>query len=382
MRKTISAALALALVMTATPAAATVLTFEGTGMDRREPVPATYGDNVNPTCTDEGCCNNHGCYGMGNGFTPNITVEYATLKTTGQVVYDYLRYWEQDRYGNTYGDLNHVAYTVQDGRVAEISLVPEAGHRVVLNGFDLAGWDLEDVDHQMIRIVDGRGSVLLDLSNVHIEGGTLVTADVASNSGSSGSGSSNTVLAGSHTPIRFNPPLVSSETIRIRFGTSISVAIDNVDFDQQKATVNPSDGQCEEDLACQAGLNEVTSDLLACEAALASHDEEVAVLEEALASQAADYEAEIARLKADADGDGVRDLDDVCSGTPAGMAVDRDGCSQAQFCGRVDAATRTGRKVCPRLDWMNDEPFMPTKDRDCLIDRGGPGAVDDRCVSA
>jgi hypothetical protein len=380
MRTPARAALALALVMAASPAGATILTFEGMGVDRREPVPATYGDNVDPACTDDGCCDDHGCYTMGNAFTPNITVEYATLKTTGQVLFDYLKYWEMDRYGNTYGDLDHVAYAVQDGKIAEISLVPEPGYRVVLNGFDLAGWDLRDVEHQMVRIVDGRGSVLLDLSDVHVAGGQLVTADATSNNGPSGSGSSDLILVGSHTPIRFDPPLVSSETIRIRFGTSIGVAVDNVDFDQQQATVNPSGDQCEEDLACQAGLNQVTSKLLACEAALASHDEEMAVLEEALASQQAEYEAEIARLEADADGDGVRNLDDACAGTPADMAVDGNGCSQAQFCAKVNAATRIGRRLCPRVDWMNDEPVMLTKGRDCTIDRGGPGTADDRCV--
>jgi len=380
MRKTISLAIALALLAAATPAGATILTFEAFGLENEDPMPAAYGDNVNPQCTDEGCCDDHGCYEMGTAFTPNVTVEYASLKSTGQLVFDYLKYWDRDRRGRGYGDLRDVVFARYDGMISEVSLVPEPGYRVVLNKFDLAGWDRQDVEHQMVRIVDGRGSVLLDLSDVHVEGGQLVTTTATD--GLTADASSNTVLAGSHTTITFNPPLISSETIRIRFGLSNKVAIDNIDFDQQKATVNPPGGTCEADLACQAGLNQATSDLLACQAALESHDEEVAVLEEALASQQAEYEAEIDRLEADADGDGVRDLDDSCPGTPADMAVDGDGCSQAQFCAQVDAATRMGRKICPRLDWKNDEPFMRAKDRDCTIDRGGPTADDDRCVSA
>ena len=379
MRKTLSLALALAAVVAATPAAATVLTFEEVGVANNEILPATYGDNVNPTCTDIGCCDDHGCYEMGGGFTPNVSVEYATLNpSNGTLVFPYLKYWDLNRYERGYGDLRDVAFAVQDRMIAEVSLVPEAGFRVVLNGFDLAGYNLQDIDHQMVRIVDGRGGVLLDLSDVHVEGGELVTADAVSNSGS---GSSSTLVSGSHTTIKFDPPLISSETIRIRFGVSNKVAIDNIDFDQQKATVNPPE-TCIEDLACQAGLNQAMSDLLTCQAALESHDEEVAVLEEALASQQAEYEAEIDRLEADGDGDGVRDLDDTCPDTVTDMAVDSAGCSQAQFCARVDISTRLGRRTCMRVDWMNDEPLMRSKDRDCTIDRGGPTADDDRCVSA
>lgn len=383
MRKTVSVALALALVMAATPAGATVLTFDSLDVDDHDPIPAAYGDNVNPECTDDGCCDDHGCYEKGNAFTPNVTIEYASLKSTGAVVFDYLRYWDRDRRDRGYGDLRDVAFAAYDGMIAEISLVPEPGYRVVLNRLDLAGWDRQDVENQMVRIVDGRGSVLLDLSPVHVEGGALVTSDGLTVDPSNTAGSSANLLAGSHTTIDFDPPLISSETIRIRFGLSNRVAIDNIDFDQQKVVVGPDDDdQCQADLACQAGLNQVTSDLLACEAALASHDEEVAVLEEAMASQQAEYEAEIDRLEADADGDGVRDLDDACAQTPADIAVDGDGCSQAQFCAQVDSATRTGRRLCPRVDWRNDEPFMRTKDRDCTIDRGGAGVEDDRCVAA
>jgi len=101
-------------------------------------------------------------------------------------------------------------------------------------------------------------------------------------------------------------------------------------------------------------------------------------------NEQAQCEADLAQCFAqgfpDQDGDGVPDSLDDCPSTPAGMAVDRAGCSQEQFCGRVDATTRPGKRTCRRSDWKNDEPIMPITERDCTVDRGALGPDDDRCV--
>ena len=91
---------------------------------------------------------------------------------------------------------------------------------------------------------------------------------------------------------------------------------------------------------------------------------------------------ELAIERADTDGDGVRDASDDCPTTPISAEVDKGGCSLAQFCGRVDATTSTGRKACNRSDWRNDEPLMNLPG-DCSVDLGPTSdSSDDRCVSA
>jgi hypothetical protein len=76
-------------------------------------------------------------------------------------------------------------------------------------------------------------------------------------------------------------------------------------------------------------------------------------------------QADLAAATADADGDGVRDRDDACAGTPGGAPVDGSGCSQSQFCGAIDVSGKSGRKLCPKADWQNDEPVMKKRRRDC-----------------
>ncbi len=72
---------------------------------------------------------------------------------------------------------------------------------------------------------------------------------------------------------------------------------------------------------------------------------------------------------ADADGDGKRNQDDTCPDTQTGAAIDAAGCSQTQFCSAVDVSTKSGRKVCPKADWKNDQPVMKKKERDCEYDK-------------
>lgn len=83
---------------------------------------------------------------------------------------------------------------------------------------------------------------------------------------------------------------------------------------------------------------------------------------------------------ADTDGDGEKDLTDDCPDTLTSAPVDNGGCSQAEFCAKVDVTVRENRRVCRKSDWMNDEPATGSP-RDCEIDKGAvSGASDDACV--
>jgi len=85
--------------------------------------------------------------------------------------------------------------------------------------------------------------------------------------------------------------------------------------------------------------------------------------------------AAAAAATADADGDGRRDLDDACSGTPAGAAVDVRGCSLQQFCTTFPVTTGPERTACKKADWKNDEPAMKTAERDCSYDRRAASCI-------
>ena len=93
------------------------------------------------------------------------------------------------------------------------------------------------------------------------------------------------------------------------------------------------------------------------------------------------YEEDLEQCSDDFDQDGVRDLDDICPDTPKAAEVDQAGCSLEQFCASIDTTTRLGKRICKGSDWKNDEPLRRPADRDCTIDRGGPGVEDDRCVA-
>jgi len=89
----------------------------------------------------------------------------------------------------------------------------------------------------------------------------------------------------------------------------------------------------------------------------------------ALQAQLDDRNEAIFALAADDDADTVIAVRDDCPDTARSAAVDRDGCSAAQFCATVDAGTRLGRRTCKRSDWGNDEP-LARRPRDCTV-RGG-----------
>lgn len=190
-------AAALPLVLFAGHANATILTFDGLGLPNYGDIPGSYGDNVTALSMPSGN------YGQGNGFTPNVAVEYRTWRISdNSLIANNLDYWSTD-----YGDLVGVAFPTTSGDAfAEISLIAESGWNVLLNSFDLGGWSMRTYDNR-VRILDGNGTVLFEQNPA-------------------------TILGAGGTHSTFTPNL-SANVIRIQYGfNNWNIGIDNVNFDQ------------------------------------------------------------------------------------------------------------------------------------------------------
>jgi hypothetical protein len=162
--------------------AASLITFDGLGLSDYGDIPGTYGDNLPGT--------------------PNIQVEYRTFDLgTGATLYNNLDFWTTN-----YGDLQNIAFPVNNGSLGEISLIPDAGFSVTLNSFDLGGWFQTDQIDQTVRILDENFNILADYSPFNVEG---------DNGRSS-----------------FSPNLTRNGRIRIQFGPSWNTGIDNISFAQ------------------------------------------------------------------------------------------------------------------------------------------------------
>jgi hypothetical protein len=185
--------LACVSLLGAGAANATILTFDSP-MDNLERIPAPYGDRVNAT-TDP-----VGSYLEGKGFTPNVTARYRTINPAdNSTLKNYISYQ-----ASGYGDLKGVATTAADGYLAEISLIPQQGWGLVLNGYDLAGFG-EDIAAQTFRILDGKYNSLATYPPIKVvgRGRSSYLLDIRSDSG-----------------------------IRIQFGPSQKIGIDNISFNQ------------------------------------------------------------------------------------------------------------------------------------------------------
>ena len=77
---------------------------------------------------------------------------------------------------------------------------------------------------------------------------------------------------------------------------------------------------------------------------------------------------QLTALLADPDRDGVPAVLDLCAKTGSSDLVDDRGCSQAQFCRRIDLAQKQGEAICRRADWRGDEPLGAP--RDCQPGKG------------
>ena len=143
--------------LAATPAAATVLTFD---IDNSKPnaslsMSQAYGDRVTATVQ------NGATYGVGaEGFTPNVLASYSG-GTAGSLI----------RWTTNYGDLVNVLENEVDGAsVLEVTLTADAGYQVNLYGFDLGGWPQFDYTLPGLQVVDRASNVLFSQSNVLVQG--------------------------------------------------------------------------------------------------------------------------------------------------------------------------------------------------------------------
>lgn len=120
------ALLAFALAATAQASLATILTFEGFPNVGTGTISRFYGDNV----TNNGSFPT-GTYEKGDGWTPDVHVQYATYALGGWEIADELKYWQSGYFGGS-----TVAIPTQNGATGR--LIFSGGY----NGFTIKSIDL------------------------------------------------------------------------------------------------------------------------------------------------------------------------------------------------------------------------------------------------
>lgn len=135
---------AAALTCAASTAQATVLTFDGIGNPVLTPaIPHAYGDRVTATTDSNGYM-----YGQGNGFTPNMQVDYVPDNSN----FGAFTVWQG--YGDLISAMGHNSFSVP----GEVVFTPDAGYAVTLNSFDIAGYG--NTYMASIQVLNGAGDVL------------------------------------------------------------------------------------------------------------------------------------------------------------------------------------------------------------------------------
>ena len=177
---------------------ASILTFDGIGATSAIPIPDDYGDRINSTIDPITSYE----YGIGNGFTPNITVSYFPdpIASSGNS----FSLWPSG-YGDLTNALGHSSFNVP----GEVVLTPDLGNHVILNSFDIAGWSSSTYIDQQIRVLNESGIVLFDSGLIDV----------------------NTAFPSSHLTFTF-APIVSAEALHIEISDVGNLGLDNVNFDQ------------------------------------------------------------------------------------------------------------------------------------------------------
>ena len=205
--------------MSISTAGATILTFDNISFLNDTPL-TSYGSNVSGLCISSG---QPGCFGQGNGFTPNITVSYAT-NGGGQVVPDML--FENVVGPGGYGDLVNVAVPDAPGNLTgfgEITFTPLNGATVRINSFDAAHrFNFPEGFNELLQILDGSSNVLFSFQGP-IDGFNAATHD------------------------HFMPSVSSTRPLRLRMinldGRNV-VALDNISFDEVGSSAVPEPATC------------------------------------------------------------------------------------------------------------------------------------------
>lgn len=189
-RETIVIPVLLAMAVVGS-AEASILTFDGINS---AVIPDTYGDRITSTLDT----NTGFEYGEGNGFTPNVVVEY--LPGTGFVPFT--------RFTSGYGDLTNALGHQSFSVPGEVVLRPDPGYQVVLNSFDVAAWQFDR--NGSVRVLDENDTVLFDTGSITLPG----------------------TAAGGHLTFPTSP-IISDSALRIDINFYGDHALDNVNFDQQ-----------------------------------------------------------------------------------------------------------------------------------------------------
>jgi len=223
-RALLAAAAALA---SASPACATLLTFDWT----REPasgdvaptvspsdIPGDYGDNV--TGSSVAVPGGTFLYGQGGeGYTPNVAIDIAGGGATPTD--PHARLWALG-----FGDLENVVFGLPASQLLTVRLQAEPGFEVALYGFDLGGYPGSDWLIDSVQVLAGTSSLFAQ-SNALIEG--------------AGPGIR-------HTAFEFAGPLVAGELlIRIDYSNLApsrqdNIGLDNLRFGQLPPSPIPEPG--------------------------------------------------------------------------------------------------------------------------------------------
>ncbi|MDP1578996.1 MAG: PEP-CTERM sorting domain-containing protein [Candidatus Didemnitutus sp.] len=179
--------LALALILGVSPLSASsqvVLHFDDLSFLNYDPLPATYGDGLDPQVPD---------------------VQYRTFHADGVTVFEeHLELWHLD-----YGGLSNVVFASANGTIAEIMLIPEIGFGVRLVSFAMAGYSQVDRANTLMRILDAEGNVVFDFA---------ANGPVP-------------ILGANGASSVFTPNIALGGPLRLQWGTDWNVGLDNLVFE-------------------------------------------------------------------------------------------------------------------------------------------------------
>lgn len=182
------------------PSAASILTFDYTPTDLtcggNGCNPQDYGDRI--TTTNDVTTGYQ--YGLGNGFTPNVTVSYQPDPTFTNTDYSL---WATG-YAELSNALGHISFNVP----GEIILTPDSGYSVRLNSFDIAGWAGAGYQTQF-AIYDDNGTRI----SPNLFGGDIF-------------------VPGANSISPLSSPLLATGALHIYISNLGSTGIDNLNFDQ------------------------------------------------------------------------------------------------------------------------------------------------------
>lgn len=137
----------------------------------------------------------------GNGFTPDVRVEYIVTNTATP----------HSVYTSGYGDLTSALGHSGFGVAGFVRLTADAGALVTLNSFDVAAW-----------VVDRSGAVIVRADGVEVFNSGQITIPGSTQPGNR---------------LAFPPRPITGGTIEIELQDFGDLGIDNIDFDQRPASL-------------------------------------------------------------------------------------------------------------------------------------------------